>query len=62
MIFVCSLLQLIEELHTFDVYGNTSFHHSWRLPEEQEEHIFFPAPDYGYDGNTTFAVSRILHS
>lgn len=49
---------VIRELEAFDKLANRSFQYTWRLPEEQDEMVHFPAPSYGVDANTTFEVGE----
>ncbi|ELU16655.1 hypothetical protein CAPTEDRAFT_200949, partial [Capitella teleta] len=51
---------VIRELETFDTLANSSFQYQWRLPEQQDELIHYPAPTYGVDANTTFVVGFSL--
>lgn len=51
------ILQLIDELMTYDEPANHSYKQLWRVGETEYEYKFFHAYDYGIDSNTTFLVS-----
>ena len=48
--------QIIEELESYDSHANRSFTHTWYYGEERYQKVYFPAPSYGIDSNTTFSV------
>ena len=48
--------QVIEELETYDSHANHSFGHTWYYGESWYQKIYYPAPSYGIDANTTFEV------
>ena len=49
--------QIIEELETYDHLANQSYGHTFYLGEETYQKVYFPAPTYAVDANTTFDVS-----
>ena len=49
-------------MQSYDHHANISYQHRWKLPEEQEEFVHFPAATYGIDANMTFKVRPILCS
>ena len=55
-------LQVIEEMETYDSHANQSFGHTWYHEESRYEKVYFPAPSYGIDSNTTFTVSDLTVS
>ena len=53
--------QIIEELESYDSHANRSFTHTWYYGEERYQKVYFPAPSYGIDSNTTFSVIYRVH-
>ena len=39
--------------------ANGSYEHVWKRRDEPDRNVFFPAPTYGIDANTTFTVRLI---
>ncbi|KAK2182230.1 hypothetical protein NP493_362g02042 [Ridgeia piscesae] len=51
---------VIEEMETYDSHSNQSFGHTWYFEESHYEKVYFPAPSYGIDSNTTFTYAGLL--
>ncbi|KAI0217799.1 Alpha-2-macroglobulin-P [Lamellibrachia satsuma] len=51
---------VIEEMETYDTHANHSFGHTWYYEESRYEKVYFPAPSYGIDSNTTFTYAGLL--
>ena len=54
------VLQIEEELYTYDRDFNNSHKHTWLHDENRKENVYFPASSFAIDANTTFNVG-ILH-
>lgn len=51
---MCS--QVIDELEQYDAEANKSFSALFYYGEELYQKVYFPAPSYGVDANTTLTV------
>lgn len=54
---ILPLLQVIDELLTYDMPANGSYLHKWRINENEYQYKFYSSNGYGIDANRTFWVS-----